>query len=262
MCQRRVYSLHAVVALDIKNPIDYSQRPKLFSKMSQTQVTVANLPQLSSDHGQLFVNDGPLDAQIVGYLQPTSLETPLDEIRRRLKEDGQVLLKGVLPRDDVLQVRAKYFELLSPTGVLKPGTAPVDGIFDTEKDNLDYPGIGAGHVNERGKEFVDLAVKAHKEPWYIQFCQHPALLEFVAKLTGWGDDTLSVRRTLLRNNTPQNKAIGVHYDQIFLRHGDDSILTAWVPIGDVKLNGGGLIYLEKGKYTPNCFQKDSSRMLT
>ena len=52
--------------------------------------------------------------------------------------------------------------------------------------------------------------------------------------------------TLLRNNTPGNKAIGVHYDQIFLRHGEDTSITAWVPMGDISLQGGGLMYLEKG----------------
>lgn len=43
-----------------------------------------------------------------------------------------------------------------------------------------------------------------------------------------------------------NKAIGVHYDQIFLRYGEDTAVTAWVPIGDIKIHGGGLIYLENG----------------
>ena len=50
----------------------------------------------------------------------------------------------------------------------------------------------------------------------------------------------------MRNNIPGTKAIGVHYDQIFLRHGEPTAITAWVPIGDVSINGGGLIYLEKG----------------
>lgn len=40
----------------------------------------------------------------------------------------------------------------------------------------------------------------------------------------------------------------VHYDQIFLRYGDPTSVTAWVPMGDIKLNGGGLIYLENGTF--------------
>ena len=50
----------------------------------------------------------------------------------------------------------------------------------------------------------------------------------------------------MRNNTPGNKAIGVHYDQSFMRYGEPTAMTAWVPMGDVKVDGGGLIYLEGG----------------
>lgn len=96
--------------------------------------------------------------------------------------------------------------------------------------------------------FTELAVKAHAEPWYKdQFCQHPIFTDYVSKAMGWGVNTRSFKRTLLRNNIPGNKAIGAHYGYIFLRHGEDSVLTAWVPIGDIKLEGSGLIYLEEDK---------------
>ncbi|KAH8588134.1 phytanoyl-CoA hydroxylase [Bisporella sp. PMI_857] len=209
---------------------------------------------------EFYVNDGRLEPDFVGLLRATELTTPLEEIRRRYREDGYVFVKGVIPREDVLKARQKYFEMLVPTGALKPGTRPVDGIFDTAKDRLNFPGIGAGtpdSTDEYGRIkgpdiqtarlFGDLALQAHSEDWYKEdLCRHPALLEFVARMTGWGDNTHGIRRTLLRNNMPGNKAIGVHYDHIFLRHGEDTFVTAWVPIGDIKINGGGLIYLEKG----------------
>ncbi|KAK7628329.1 hypothetical protein IWX48DRAFT_593331 [Phyllosticta citricarpa] len=135
-----------------------------------------------------------------------------------------------------------------------PGTERVEGIFDDAKDPLNCRGIGAGAVggnNRPGGEsaavFFDLALKQHTEPWYCEeFAKHPALYDFVSKLTGWDSDTLSLKRTLLRNNMPGNKAIGVHYDQIFLRYGKPTSVTAWVSIGDVNLRGGGLIYMEDG----------------
>lgn len=205
---------------------------------------------------ELFVNDGVLKPENVQVLKPTSTDSPLHEIRRRYEDDGYVFMKGLLPKEHVLKIREEYFKLLSPSGVLKPGTAPVDGIFDSSRDSLDYPGFGAGHFDgptqgpgaELSAKYLELGLRAHTEPWYkYGFCHHPALWKFAATLTGWAEDTLVLRRALLRNNTPVNKAIGVHYDQIFLRHGEDSVLTAWVPIGDVKANGGGLIYLERSK---------------
>ncbi|KIW10727.1 hypothetical protein PV08_10026 [Exophiala spinifera] len=205
----------------------------------------------------LFVNDGPLGPDEWAVLTPTTPDTPIEEVRRRYTEDGYVFLKGLLPRADVLKAREEYFKLLAPSGVLKPGTDPVEGIFDSSKDKADFPGIGAGFADANARPtgahpevvqlFVDLALQAHTEHWYKEeFCKHPALRDYVAKLTGWGNNTLGIRRTLLRNNTPGNHAIGVHYDQIFLRYGEDTAVTAWVPIGDVSRQGGGLIYLEKG----------------
>jgi hypothetical protein len=163
----------------------------------------------------------------------------------------------LLPREDVLKAREEYFGMLEPSGVLKPGTLPVEGIFDPEKDAADFPGIGAGAVGGNGRpgeetaaKFVDLALKAHYADWYKEkFCKHPVLKGFIARMTGWGDEnTLGIKRSLLRNNTPGNKAIGVHYDQIFLRYGEPTSVTAWVPMGDIRLTGGGLIYLENGKH--------------
>ncbi|KAG9230749.1 phytanoyl-CoA hydroxylase [Amylocarpus encephaloides] len=213
-------------------------------------------PELSHAEypNRLYVNDGILNPAMVGELKPTSLDTPLDDVRRRLRDDGYVFLKGLLPQADVLNAREQYFRLLAPSGILKAGTDPVDGIFNSANESLDYPAFGAGHFDgpndgpnvEQSARYIELGVKAHTEPWYKEsFARHPVLLDYVAKLTGWGRDTLELQRTMLRNCTPGNKAIGIHYDQIFLRHGEDTVLTAWVPIGDVSVNGGGLIYLEK-----------------
>ncbi|KAK5806266.1 hypothetical protein VI817_000524 [Penicillium citrinum] len=202
----------------------------------------------------LAVNDGPLNAENAALLRPSDPSLPLEELRKRYEADGYLFLKQILPRDDVLEARNAYFSSLESTGVLKPNTKPVDGIFDPAKSHLDYPGIGAGHIGGNGRpggekaaQFVDLALDAHYQEWYAEkFCNHPALYDFVAKFSDWGKNTLSLRRTLLRNNLPGSKPIGVHYDQIFLRYGDPTSVTAWVPMGDIKLNGGGLIYLENG----------------
>jgi len=203
-----------------------------------------------------FVTDGLLPPEQVGRLRPSDPNLPIEELRERLEKDNYLFLKGLLPRKDVLKAREEYFKFLSPSGVLKPGTEPVEGKFDLSKDIAGFPGIGAGETGGNGKPggdqaavFVDLALQAHTEDWYAEdFCKHPALSSFIAKFTGWGDNTLMFRRSLLRNNIPGAHAIGVHYDQIFLRHGDVSNITAWCPMGDIKLTGGGLIYLEDSRF--------------
>ncbi|KAI1878145.1 uncharacterized protein JN550_000327 [Neoarthrinium moseri] len=227
------------------------------------------MPHASSPtpEAPLYVNDGRLLPEQTGYLRPSSPDEPLEVLRDRYHNDGYLFLKGLIPRNDVIKAREAYFELLSPSGVLAPGTAPADGIFDSSRNKLDFPGIGAGSADANGRPsggvFVDLALKAHTEPFYKDvFCKNPALLAFISKFTGWNENTLALTRTLLRNNTPGNKAIGVHYDQIFLRHGEDTSVTAWVPMGDIALDGGGLIYLEKGQTLGEEIERDFYRKAT
>ncbi|KAI4602814.1 hypothetical protein KJ359_008033 [Pestalotiopsis sp. 9143b] len=234
-------------------------------------------PQLEKptiDGVPLYVNGGLLSPGEVKPLRPSDPSEPLETLRERYAEDGYVFLKGLLPREDVISARGSYFRRLQPCGVLQPGADPRDGIFNASGGAgaaAEYPGVGvsagsAAPASANEKLFTELALKAHTDAWYIGsgekhgLVNHPALLGFVAGFTGWGADTLGIRRTLLRNNTPGNRAIGVHYDQIFLRHGEPSVLTAWVPVGDVALDGGGLIYLEGGdrlgqKLEAECTEK-------
>lgn len=211
----------------------------------------------------LYVNDGLLAPSEVLPLRPSRPDEPLEELRARYAADGYLLLKGLLPREDVLRAREAYFQSLAHTGVLKPDTPAAEGRFDDVRPARDYPGLGAGQdtggangrpgSSETAAAFIDAAFQQHTAAWYWSedgtgFAQHPALRAFVERFSGWGPErTKPVKRTLLRNNTPGNKAIGVHYDQLFMRYGEPTSVTAWVPIGDVSLEGGGLIYLEDGE---------------
>ncbi|SPO03268.1 uncharacterized protein DNG_05950 [Cephalotrichum gorgonifer] len=216
-----------------------------------------------STREKLYVNDGALEPVETARLRASSPTLPLEELRSRFQADGYLYLKGLLPREDVLRAREKYFEFLSPSGVLKDGTTPRQGIFDSAKDAARFPGIGVGRVDviagpeDQATDFVSLALDAHGQEWYAKdLCKHPVMLEFMARFTGWNEATQPLERTLLRNNIPDTKAIGVHYDQIFLRYGEPTSITVWVPIGDISLNGGGLIYLENGHTLGKDFEDE------
>ncbi|KAF4924033.1 Non-reducing end alpha-L-arabinofuranosidase BoGH43B [Colletotrichum viniferum] len=218
--------------------------------------------------GTIFKTNDPY--YNAAWEDPITFPTPAGDLDLFWDDDGKLYIPGggqgtgLLPRQDVLAARESYFASLSPSGILKPGTTPKEGIFDPEANPSNYPGIGAGAKRttatapgsqDKREMFMDAALKAHTDEWYCGstdtrvpgFCNHPALKAFVAHFTCWGDNTLPVKRTLLRNNTPGNKAIGVHYDQPFMGYGEPTAVTAWVLIGDVSLEGGGLIYLEDGE---------------
>lgn len=213
----------------------------------------------------IYVADGQLLDHQVGLLRPSNPDLPIEILRERFNEDGYLFVKGLLPRDHVMKARESYFRFLSVSDVLKPGTSPVDGIFNPDNQLSNFPGLSSRKADlEKPKSkqaalFSELTAKAHNEEWYTDdFCKHPNLIEFVGRITQW-KDVRQFKRSLFRCNLPQSEPIGVHYDQMFLRQGDVTNITAWCAMGDVKINGGGLMYLEHSKFVtmytlPRCLQ--------
>ena len=191
------------------------------------------LPKLRSNYGD------HVDQTYVGWMRPTPASTPLEEMRHRYETDGYVLVKGLMPRDDILDMREHYFSDLSSTGILAPNTSPRDGIFNISLDPLKNQGLGG---EPEDSQWAKLEA-AHVNPRYRAFLQHPKLRQFVRDFMGWKKEVL-MERAMLRHNVPQSFSTGIHYDHIFLRAGEAEFLTAWIPIGDCDAMGGGLMYLE------------------
>ncbi|KAJ6447022.1 phytanoyl-CoA dioxygenase [Purpureocillium lavendulum] len=186
-------------------------------------------------------NQGKIAPQHLGWMRPTSTDTPLEEMRRRLREDGYLFVKNLIPRKDVLRVRKDYFERYAPTGILEPGSDAEAGIFNGGELASSHGGIGAGELPPTDLQ-VQTMTDAHKTPEYLAFLEHANLRGFVRDVMGWDSEVL-LRRTMLRHNVPGGLSTAVHYDKLFLRGGDAYFLTAWVPIGDISQTGGGLMYL-------------------
>ncbi|KAF2484742.1 hypothetical protein BDY17DRAFT_134811 [Neohortaea acidophila] len=197
------------------------------------------LPKLRSNHGPC------VDASSVGWMQETSVDTPLEEMRRRFNTDGYVFIKHLIPRETVLDSREEYFAHLAPTHILKAGTSPRDGIFNDADDPETHNGVGATRLPD-GVDRLDLLESAHVLPKYDELLKHDSLHSFVRRFMGWKNDVL-LTRTLLRHNVPNGFSTGIHYDKLFLRKGESEFLTAWVPIGDCTAEGGGLMYLENSQ---------------
>lgn len=149
-----------------------------------------HLPKLRSNYGNY------LDNNSVGWMRETPIDTPLEEMRRRFEEEGYIFVKGVMPREDVLDMRQAYFEHLAPTGILKPGTSARDGIFDDTADPIAHNGVGGRDLPEDIERQNKLA-SMHKHPFYHAFLEHPKLRTFVQDFMEWKKDVL-VKRTLIR----------------------------------------------------------------
>ncbi|KAI1611211.1 hypothetical protein EDD36DRAFT_467205 [Exophiala viscosa] len=196
--------------------------------------------------------EGSVSRAQLGWLRPTAADTPIAEMRRRLFEDDYVFVKGLLPREDVLKMREHYFSQFQSFGLLKPGTDPVDGIYNSAADVSMHNGIDGGEAT--GEELQAL-VAAHVQQHYLDFVAHPKLRSMVRQLMEW-DEEVMLMGTMLRHDIPGGKSTGLHYDKLFLRGGEAFFLTAWVPIGHVGSSGGGLFYLEDSTELADGIEND------
>ena len=78
---------------------------------------------------------------------------------------------------------------------------------------------------------------------YESFCLQPKLWRFFdAFLAG---PVYLHKRKIIRYLTPgTERATPAHYGLLYLRGGTDSVVSCWIPLDDIPLEMGGLVYLE------------------
>ena len=96
---------------------------------------------------------------------------------------------------------------------------------------------------------------------YESFCLQPKLWRFYdAFLQG---PSYLHKRKIIRYTTPAKpstaRSTGAHYDLIYLRSGTDRVCSSWIPLGDVPVMMGGLVYLEGSDALGRKLEADFSR---
>lgn len=163
----------------------------------------------------------------LGWLEPTDPATPMSAIRKQYQAQGYVWLKGLIPRDEVLDFRHRFFAAHADSDLLAPGTDPADGIY-------------SGKLTRRSKTSIYEVVR-----WaaYEAFCLARPIREFYEAFLG-GPVYLH-KRKIIRQGKPGDEACtGAHYDLVYLRGGTDRLCSSWIPIGDCSVDMGGLVYLQ------------------
>ena len=164
-------------------------------------------------------------------------------LRERFSSEGYLLLKGLLDKNSVMSFREWVFKNLKNTGILEDSADPKNGIAkkinDNQESNKDFMESGRS-LNPLVKVKIAQLVKSTK---YESFCSNANLVNFIDNFIE-GISYLH-RRKILRHTLPKsNNSTPAHYDLIYLRAGTDNIITAWIPIGDIDIEEGGLMYLE------------------
>jgi ectoine hydroxylase-related dioxygenase (phytanoyl-CoA dioxygenase family) len=189
------------------------------------------MPTLRTIDIPLISNGYTLDTapERLGWLNPSSPRLPVRELWAQFQDQGYLWLKGILDPADVLEFRRRYFTAFAAIGLLAPGSDPADGIYSRQP------------VDPQAARQVSVA--AVRWAAYEAFClSKPVYRFFEAAL---GGPVYLHKRKLIRHTRPGDpNCTGAHYDLTYLRAGTDRVYTAWIPIGDIPVEMGGLVYLE------------------
>lgn len=183
----------------------------------------ATIP-LTLTSGQVALDVGP---DTFGWLENSEELVGEDSMmRERLQASGYLFLPGFLDRSEVQAVRQLIIERLRGAGQLDPDIGD-DAV--PAGPQLKVPDLAAGNQPLQrllyGEAMMQLAERLFDCP-----VRH---FDFT-----W-------MRAVARGH-----ATRPHADLVFMGRGTDRMLTAWVPLGDIPLERGGLMILEGSHRSP------------
>ncbi|MEZ4863043.1 MAG: phytanoyl-CoA dioxygenase family protein [Caldilineaceae bacterium] len=154
--------------------------------------------------------------------------TPLlgdaDALRRHMREEGYLLLRGLLNREEVQAARLSMLERLAEQGHI----------------DLDYPlNMAKAAPTTRVAFKPDIAAK---NPLVQQVVYAGPLMTFFDQFLGGATrhfDYTWIRAVAPGLSTPP------HMDVVYMGRGTQKLYTAWTPYGDVPRTMGGLMVLER-----------------
>ncbi len=174
----------------------------------------------------------PFTPQYFEELKPASISDK-NALVAQFERDGYVYLKSFLNRDSVFDLRELYMQQFDDV-IFKEGTSRREGIFSGK---LQYRPSEHGLPHHPAAQFV-------KNSQFIAFTHNPRL-RAVAELLMQGADVVQLKRKPLRHfYKGTNVSSRAHSDYTYLNDGTDNVLTLWIPLGDIPMECGGLLYLK------------------
>jgi hypothetical protein len=181
---------------------------------------IRSLPKLTSNHLEL---DTSPDA--FGFLESSAhlLGRPA-ALQQRMAEEGYVFLPGVLNRDEVLAARLECARRLAERDLLDPRYDLADCIA-REGANCTF--------------MMELALR--NAPLMSVLYDGPMMQAFEQLI---GGPVLHFDYTWFRAVAP-GRGTQPHMDVVYMGRGTKRLYTAWTPIGDIPIETGGLLILER-----------------
>ena len=147
-----------------------------------------------------------------------------DDLRRRMRDDGYLRVRGLLDRDTVLNPRRAILTKLIDKDIVDSRHPLMDGIA-----HPDYHGNEQHLLSARVPELQDLLYTG-------------PIMQLVTRLIGM--PAAHYDYTWMRVIAP-GQCTFPHCDVVYMGRGEqEQLYTAWTPLGDVDFDLGGLTLLE------------------
>jgi hypothetical protein len=181
---------------------------------------------IPTSHGNGF---GP-DSVPLGELRDSArLAGDESALRERMAEDGYLLLRRFLDREQVLAARAELCAKLAGAGLLDSSRPLTDAIFSGSNNGL-------GQIDRKA-----FAKDLRTGPALRSLLQQGQIIRFFE--TFLRGPILPFAFIWVRNVRPGG-ATGCHYDWVYMGRGTRNLYTTWTPIGPVPFSDGPLAILE------------------
>lgn len=166
------------------------------------------------------------------------LDSDFSSLRRRMAEDGYLYLPGLLDAEEILAARRVVTDRLAAEGVL----------------NLDFPSLDAVAAEGISIAFRPDVTK-NNAPLERALYSGAMVTFFENFLEG---EIRHFDYTWFRAISP-GKGTRPHCDIVYMGRGTPRLYTAWVPVGNIPLEVGGLMILEGSHLQSDRLQKYLSR---
>jgi hypothetical protein len=138
-------------------------------------------------------------------------------LRKAMRRDGYLLLRGFADRDAVLATRRVLLEQMAADDWLASGGEP---------------DAGRSNPARRGAPTVD-----SEQPAIADFYHEQPFLPFFARY--FGEPAMIYPKILTRVKNTGGRT-GVHFDNVYIGRGSPRVLSCWMPWGDVSADQGSL----------------------
>lgn len=172
-------------------------------------------------------------------------------LRATFDRDGYLLIRGMLPREDVLAARAAALRALAEE---RPECFATDDEEEEEEEGDASWRDGGGGVLREGAADLGLLSRQHVAalPAIRAVTESDALFDLAEGVLQC-ERVMTTAYKWLRA-VAGGEFTGVHTDKVFLGRGTSRLITTWIPFGAVKTEDGALL-VAAGSHVSSDFER-------